>query len=122
MAVFKVVRGELERVAETIEALVREDLADWQEYDEFLASLGFIKYLEVEDVYRLARRENIDRPLGELPGVRYLFDVDIDGSNIDYILVGDDMPAYLRTVELLEPLVRLHDRVSAQVTAALARG
>jgi hypothetical protein len=117
MAVFKIERGELVRVSETLEAMLRPDWADWEEYDDFIRVMGFIQYDDVVGVYRLYRREEFERPEGELPGVRYLFDVDIDGSNIDYILVGDDLPAYLRVLELLEPLVRRHERLQADIAA-----
>lgn len=117
MAVYKVEKGELVKVGETLESMVRDDWADWEEYDDFMRQLGFIQYDDVFGAYKLMRREKFERPEGELPGVRYLFSVDIDGSNMDDILVGDDLPAFLRVLELLEPLVRRQERLSAEIAA-----
>lgn len=121
MGVYKIENSELVRVAETIEELVRPDWADWDEHDEFMHYLGFVTHDEVVGVYKLMRRENLNRPDGELPGVRWLFDLDVDGSSIDYIMVGDDLPGFLRTLELVEPLVRRADRHGAEVLTALRR-
>ena len=69
MAVYKVVKGEVEKVGETLESLVRADLANWENFDEDLMykGLGFVRYDEEDDVYSIYRRSETDRPADELP-------------------------------------------------------
>jgi len=122
MAVYKVVKGELEKVGETLEGLVREDLANWENFDEDLMykGLGFVRYDEEDGVYTLFRRSETDRPADELPGVMYVFDVNIDESNMDYILVTDALPEYLAVVKMLEPLVARKLRLDVQLDKEVA--
>ncbi|WP_275546303.1 hypothetical protein [Pseudomonas sp. Marseille-Q0931] len=108
MAVYEVVKGELVKVAAQLEDLLLPELADFDDYEVGLLQkkLGFIVYDDVADVYRLFRRENMERAKGELPGIRFIFDVCIDGSAMDCILVKDDsLPDFLAVMRMLEPLV-----------------
>lgn len=116
MAVYKVEKGELVKVGETLESLVRDDLANWENFDEDLMykGLGFVRYDEEDGVYTLYRRSETDRPADELPGVMYVFDVNIDESNMDYILVTESLPEYLAVVKMLEPLVARKLRLDAE--------
>lgn len=116
MAVYVVEKGELVKKGETIEEMVRTDWAEWEDYENgFLGDLlKFRRYDEEYNVYRLYRRENIDRPTGELPGVRYIFDVNIDDSNMDSILVNDSLPDFLAVLRMLEPLANRQARLDAE--------
>lgn len=116
MAVYQVVKGELDKVGETLEGLLRADLTEWDDWEEDVMSKGlqFHRYDEEEGVYRLYRREDVQRPAGELPGIRYVFDVNIDDSNIDYILVEDSLPQFLAVMKLLEPLAARKARLDAE--------
>ena len=59
MAVYKVEKGELVKVGETLESMVRADLAGWDDFDEDLMykGLGFVRY-DDEDY-------DLDGPYGE---------------------------------------------------------
>lgn len=116
MAVYKVEKGELVKVGDTLEGMVRSDWAEWEDFEDgFLgALLKFRLYDDADDVYRLYRREEAERPDGELPGVKYIFDVNIDGSNFDYILVEDSLPQFLAVMRMLEPLATRKVRLDAE--------
>ena len=116
MAVYKVEKGELVKVGETLESMVRADLAGWDDFDEDLMykGLGFVRYDEEDEVYVLYRRSETDRAPDELPGVMYVFDVNIDESNVDYILVTSALPDFLSVVKMLEPLVARKLRLDAE--------
>lgn len=116
MAVYKIEGGELVKFGDTLEGLVRADWAEWENFESgFLGDLlKFRLYDEAEDVYMLYRREDADRPDGELPGVKYLFDVNLDDSNLDFILVEDSLPQYLAALRLLEPLATRKIRLDAE--------
>ena len=116
MAVYKVEKGELVKVGETLESMVRADLAGWDDFDEDLMykGLGFVRYDEEDEVYVLYRRSETDRAPDELPGVMYVFDVNIDESNVDYILVSESLPEFLAVVKMLEPLVARKLRLDAE--------
>jgi hypothetical protein len=120
MAVYKVEKGELVKVGDTLEGLVREDWAEWENFESgFLGDLlKFRLYDEADDVYLLYRREDAARPEGELPGVKYLFDVNIDESNMDFILVEDSLPQFLTVLKLLEPLATRKVRLDAEFEKA----
>lgn len=121
MAVYKIEKGELVLVAETLESLLRPDLADWEDWDHMMIELGFTLYDEVSGAYKFFRRSEtkIDSPEGELPGVAYMFDVNIDESNIDYIVVSNRLPEYLSALKLLEPLVNRAAAVEMQLEKQL---
>lgn len=116
MAVYKVEKGELVKVGDTLESLVRADLAGWGDFDEDLMykGLGFVRYDDEDGVYVLYRRSEADRAPDELPGVMYVFDVNIDESNVDYILVTSALPDFLSVVKMLEPLVARKLRLDAE--------
>lgn len=116
MAVYKVEKGELVKVGETLESMVRADLAGWDDFDEDLMykGLGFVRYDDEDGVYVLYRRSETDRAPDELPGVMYVFDVNIDESNVDYILVTSALPDFLSVVKMLEPLVARKLRLDAE--------
>lgn len=116
MAVYKVEKGELVKVGETLESMVRADLAGWDDFDEDLMykGLGFVRYDDEDGVYVLYRRSEADRAPDELPGVMYVFDVNIDESNVDYILVTSALPDFLSVVKMLEPLVARKLRLDAE--------
>jgi len=108
MAVYEVVKGELVKVAAQLEDLLLPELADIEDYEVGLLQkkLGFIVYDEVADVYKLFRRGGLESAKGKLPGIRFIFDVSIDESAIDSILVMDDsLPDFLAVMRMLEPLV-----------------
>jgi hypothetical protein len=123
MAVYKVEKGELVKAAETLESLVRDDWAEWEDFENvFLGDLlKFRLYDEVDGVYRLYNRLDAARPEGELPGVRYLFDVNLDDSNLDYILVTDSLPDFLAVMKMLEPLAARKVRLDAEFEKASSR-
>lgn len=116
MAVYKVEKGELVKVGDTLESMVRADLAGWDDFDEDLMykGLGFVRYDDEDGVYVLYRRSEADRAPDELPGVMYVFDVNIDESNVDYILVTSALPDFLSVVKMLEPLVARKLRLDAE--------
>lgn len=116
MAVYKVEKGELVKVGETLESMVRAGLAEWDDFDDDLMykGLGFVRYDEEDGVYVLYRRSETDRAPDELPGVMYVFDVNIDESNVDYILVTSALPDFLSVVKMLEPLVARKLRLDAE--------
>lgn len=116
MAVYKVEKGELVKVGETLESMVRADLAGCDDFDEDLMykGLGFVRYDDEDGVYVLYRRSEADRAPDELPGVMYVFDVNIDESNVDYILVTSALPDFLSVVKMLEPLVARKLRLDAE--------
>lgn len=116
MAVYKVEKGELVKVGETLESMVRAALAGWDDFDEDLMykGLGFVRYDDEDGVYVLYRRSEADRAPDELPGVMYVFDVNIDESNVDYILVTSALPDFLSVVKMLEPLVARKLRLDAE--------
>ena len=116
MVVYKVEKGELVKVGETLESMVRADLAGWDDFDEDLMykGLGFVRYDDEDGVYVLYRRSEADRAPDELPGVMYVFDVNIDESNVDYILVTSALPDFLSVVKMLEPLVARKLRLDAE--------
>ncbi len=120
MAVYKVEKGELVKVGETLESMVRADLAGWDDFDEDLMykGLGFVRYDDEDGVYVLYRRSEADRAPDELPGVMYVFDVNIDESNVDYILVTSALPDFLSVVKMLEPLVARKLRLDAEFEKA----
>lgn len=106
MAVYRLEKGELVLLAETLEDMLCPELAAWDDFDDLLRGLGMWLHEEVGDAYRLYRRSgDVHTPEGRLPGVKYMFDVNIDGDNIDYILIGDRLPDYLAVLRLLSPLV-----------------
>lgn len=120
MAVYKVEKGELVKVGETLESMVRDDWAEWEDFENaFLGDLlKFRLYDEADGVYRLYNRLDAARPEGELPGVRYLFDVNLDDSNLDYILVTDSLPDFLAVMKMLEPLAARKVRLDAEFEKA----
>lgn len=107
MAVYGIEKGELVQLAETLESMLSPELAGWSDFDDLLSGLGMGLYDEVGDAYRLYRRHCYDEawPEGKLPGVKFVFDVNVDGDNFDLILIGDRLPDYLAVLRLLEPLV-----------------
>ncbi|WP_296276760.1 hypothetical protein [Pseudomonas sp. UBA7530] len=108
MAVYEVVKGELVKVAAQLEDLLLPELAHVEDYEVGLLEkrLGFIVYDDVEDVYKLFRRGRLENAEGKLPGVRFIFDVSIDESAMDSILVKEDsLPDFLAVMRMLEPLV-----------------
>lgn len=123
MAVYKAENGELVLVAETLESMLTPELANWEDWDDLMRGLGFSLYDEVSGAYKFYRRydsEN-DLPEGHLPGVAYMFDVNIDESNIDYILVSNRLPEYLQALKLLEPLVNRAEAVERELDKTLQR-
>ncbi|SFP29095.1 hypothetical protein SAMN05216601_10874 [Ectopseudomonas composti] len=116
MAVYKVEKDELVKVGENLEDMVRSDWADWENFEDiFLGEqLKFRLYDDATGVYRLYRREEAKRPDGELPDVKYIFDVNVDGSNFDYILVEDSLPQFLAVMRMLEPLAARQVRLEAE--------
>ncbi len=124
MAVYKVENGELVRIEEDFMNLVRPEWVEWDDFEEDLlrARLGFIRYDDEENVYRLFRRENVDRPEGELPKVRFIFDVNIDESNFDFILLEDSLPDFLAVMRMLEPLVNRQQRLNRELEKQAAIG
>lgn len=124
MAVYKVEKGELVRIEEEFMNLVRPEWVEWNDFEEDLlrTRLGFIRYDEEEGVYRLYRRENVARPEGELPKVRYIFDVSIDDSSFDLILLEDALPDFLAVMSMLEPLVNRQQRLSKELEKQAAIG
>jgi hypothetical protein len=119
MAVYKLENGELALVAVTLESMLREELAEWEEWDQFMRDLGFTLYDEVSGAYKFYRREEHRVDSGDLPGVAYMFDVNIDESNIDYILVSNRLPEYLKVLSLLEPLVNRAEAIEKQLEKQL---
>lgn len=116
MAVYGVEKGELVVLAETLEAMLCPELADWEDFDDLLKGLGLWVHDEVGDAYKLYRRQAHDEswPEGKLPGVKFVFDVNVDGDSIDFILVGDRLPDFLAVLRLLEPLVAADRDVAAR--------
>lgn len=118
MAVYKVEKGGLVKVGESLEALVKPSLANWENFDDDLMykGLGFVRYDEEDGVYVLYRRDDAVRAADELPGVVYVFDVNIDESNIDYILIdaAEALPDFLAVVKMLEPLAARKLRLDAE--------
>jgi HPt (histidine-containing phosphotransfer) domain-containing protein len=123
MAVYQIEKGELVEVGATLEELLREDWADWEDYEELLKKLKLSLYDEVSDVYKMYRRPDgaQNSPLGELPGIKYVFDVNIDGDNFDYILLSDRLPEYLAVMRLLEPLVNRDQLLRQEVKEHLTQ-
>ncbi|ASL27365.1 hypothetical protein [Azotobacter chroococcum] len=116
MAVYGVEKGELVLLAETLESMLCQELANWKEFDDLLKDLGLWVHDEVGDAYKLYRRQAHAEswPEGRLPGVKFIFDVNVDGDSIDYILVGDRLPDFLAVLRLLEPLVAADRDVAAR--------
>lgn len=123
MAVYKIENGELALVAETLESMLTPELANWEDWDDLMRGLGFSLFDEVSSAYKFYRRfdSKIDSPEGNLPGVAYMFDVNIDESNIDYILVSNRLPEYLQALKLLEPLVNRAEAVERELDKARQR-
>lgn len=123
MAVYKLEKSELVLVAETLESMLSPVLAEWEDWDQFMQTLGFTLYDEVNGAYRFYRRSesSLESPAAELPGVAYMFDVNIDESNIDYILLSNRLPEYLTVLKLLEPLVNRSAAVEAQLEKDLRK-
>lgn len=119
MAVYRVEKGGLVRVGETLEELVKPSLANWENFDDDLMykGLGFVRYDEEDGVYVLYRRDAAVRAADELPGVVYVFDVNIDESNIDYILIdaAEALADFLAVVKMLEPLAARKLRLDAEL-------
>lgn len=115
MAVYGVEKGELVLLAETLEQMLCQELALWNEFDDLIRDLGMWLHDEVGDAYKIYRRPSHDEqwPEGKLPMVKFMFDVNVDGDSIDYILIGDRLPDYLAVLRLLEPLVAA-DRYTAE--------
>lgn len=118
MAVYRVEKGGLVRVGETLEELVKPSLANWENFDDDLMykGLGFVRYDEEDGVYVFYRRDAAVRAADELPGVVYVFDVNIDESNIDYILIdaAEALADFLAVVKMLEPLAARKLRLDAE--------
>lgn len=123
MAVYKLEKGELVLVAETLESMLSPVLAEWEDWDHLMHALGFTLYDEVNGAYRFFRRSesSLESPAADLPGVAYMFDVNIDESNIDYILLSNRLPEYLAVLKLLEPLVNRAAAVEAQLEKDLRK-
>lgn len=107
MAVYGLEKGELVVLAETLEEMLCPELAAWEVYDDLMGALGLGQWDEVEGAYTLYRRARFEQdwPQGKLPGCKFLFQVEVDGENIDYILIGDRLPDYLAVLRVLQPLV-----------------
>jgi hypothetical protein len=120
MAVYKIENGELALVAETLESMLTPELANWEDWDDLMRNLSFSLYDEVSGAYRFYRRYDSekDSPDVNLPGVAYMFDVNIDESNMDYILVSSRLPEYLQALKLLEPLVNRAEAVERELDKA----
>ncbi len=121
MAVYGIEKGELVQLAETLESMLSPELAGWSDFDGLLSGLGMGLYDEVGDAYRLYRRQRYDEawPEGKLPGVKFMFEVNIDGDNFDVILIGDRLPDYLAVLRLLEPLVAADKDAAARAEKML---
>lgn len=121
MAVYGVQKGELVQLAETLEQMLSPDLARWEEYDDLLRGLGMSLHAEVGDAYKLYRRHRHDDPWpeGKLPGVKFMFDLSIDGDSFDYILIDASLPNYLAVLRLLEPLVNADKDCAARAAAEI---
>jgi hypothetical protein len=123
MAVYQIEKGELVEVGATLEGMLREDWANWEDYEELLKNLKLSLYDEVTDVYKMYRRPDgvQNSACGELPGIKYVFDVNIDGDNFDYILLSDRLPEYLAVMRLLEPLVNRDQAIRQEVQEHLTK-
>lgn len=124
MAVYKIGNGKLALVAESLDNILPPALAEWEDWDGLMDATGFTLLDEVDDVYRCYRRmsSRIESVEGQLHGVAYMFDVMIDDSNMDYILLSNRLPEYLEVLRLLEPLVNRSVAMREEVKRQIREG
>ncbi|TLX65087.1 hypothetical protein DN820_01880 [Stutzerimonas nosocomialis] len=113
MAIYTVKQGQLVKAADTLEQFTGRDLID--DYDQLLRSNGFVVAEEQAHAYMRYVRLTGARPSPVLHGIKYVFDVAIDNDSVEYILVTDDLGAYLDVVRMLEPLVNRGIRLEQEL-------
>ncbi len=119
MAVYKFNSGALQRVGEDLGELVPAYLVDTPELHAAMMAVGFLLSDDIDGAVLIYRRAPAVSGVHYLPGVRWVFDVSVDGEAIDWVLVGDSLPDYLALLALLQPVIARRREIVAEVDAEL---
>lgn len=119
MAVYKFNGGAFQRVGEDLGEMVPAHLLEAAEVQRGMAAVGFWLSDAIGDSVSIYRRAPVAGGVHYLPGVRWVFDVSVDGEAIDSVLVGDSLPDYLALLGLLQPLIARRRELAVEVSAEL---
>lgn len=119
MAVYKFNGGVFQRVGEDLGDLVPAHLLDAAELHVMMMGIGFLLSDDIGGVVMTYRRAPAGGGVHYLPGVRWVFDVSVDGEAIDWVLVGDSLPDYLALLGLLQPVITRRRELAAEVATEL---
>ena len=119
MAVYKFNGGAFQRVGEDLGEMVPAHLLSSTELHGVMSEAGFLLSDDIDDAVSIYRRAPVAGGVHYLPGVRWVFDVSVDGEAIDSVLVGDSLPDYLALLGLLQPLITRRRELAAEVSAEL---
>ncbi|WP_312960082.1 hypothetical protein [Stutzerimonas nitrititolerans] len=103
MGIYEAKQGQLVKVAATLEEYLGLDCID--DYEKFLKQQGFRIAEEEAGAYIVLTRGLPARADAAMASVRFIFDVAIDDDTVEYIMVDDDLDAYLTVLAKLEPMV-----------------
>lgn len=119
MAVYKFNNGEFQRVGEDLGELVPAHLLSSTELHGVMINAGFWLSDDIDGTVSIYRRAPAGGGVHYLPGVRWVFDVSVDGEALDSVLVGDSLPDYLALLGLLQPLIARRRELAVEVNAEL---
>lgn len=119
MAVYKFNGGAFQRVGDDLGEMVKAHLLGSAEVQRAMDAIGFWLSDAIGDSVLIFRRAPATGGVHYLPGVRWVFDVSVDGEAIDSVLVGDSLPDYLALLGLLQPLITRRRELAAEVSAEL---